>query len=197
MTRPGLREGGVILALASVPLAASSLGCAAEGDGGAGAPGGDDALGGGGSASDAGPSTGTTGGGLGGSGGATPPTPPADLERYLTGADADADVTPLGPGLIVMGGGADVDSAFRWQRDRVAGGDVVVLRTSGSDGYNGYLFDDIGGVDSVETLLVTTRTLANDPWVAARITGAEAVFMAGGDKRPTWRHGKTRRRKTR
>ena len=35
--------------------------------------------------------------------------------------------------------------AFAWQRDRINGGDVVILRTSGSDGYNAYLHDDIGG----------------------------------------------------
>ena len=81
-----------------------------------------------------------------------------------------------------MGGGTDVDEAFLWWRDLVAGGDVVVLRASGADGYNDYLFEDIGGCDSVETLLVDTRALADDPYVAFRIEHAEGVFIAGGDQ---------------
>ena len=110
------------------------------------------------------------------------PDKPAGLMSYLTGADADAPVRPSGPGLIVMGGGTDVDEAFTWQLQYIGGGDVVVLRTSGSDGYNDYLFSDIGGVDSVETLLVTSTQLANDPYVAWTIAHAESVFMAGGDQ---------------
>jgi cyanophycinase len=110
------------------------------------------------------------------------PDKPRGLESYLTGDDEDADVRPSGPGLIVMGGGTDVDEAFTWQLKYVGGGDVVVLRSSGSDGYNDYLFTDIGGIDSVETLLVTSAELANDPYVAWTIAHAEAVFMAGGDQ---------------
>jgi len=81
-----------------------------------------------------------------------------------------------------MGGGSDVDAAFSWWSGLIAGGDVVVLRTSGSDGYNDYLFESFGTVDSVETMLVVTSALANDPYVAWRIAHAEGVFMAGGDQ---------------
>lgn len=91
-------------------------------------------------------------------------------------------VSPDGPGLILMGGGTDVDAAFVWQRSLAAGGDVVVLRTSGSDGYNDYLYTDIGGFDSVETLRVDSRALANDPYVSWALRHAEAIFLAGGDQ---------------
>lgn len=111
-----------------------------------------------------------------------PPVKPAELVAYLTGDPADAAVQPSGPGLIVMGGSTDVDAAFTWQLQYMGGGDLVVLRTSGADGYNDYLFADIGGVDSVETLMVTSQALANDPYVAWTIAHAEAVFMAGGDQ---------------
>jgi cyanophycinase len=110
------------------------------------------------------------------------PVKPRGLVNYVTGDPADAVVRPSGPGLIVMGGGTDVDAAFTWQLQYVGGGDVVVLRTSGADGYNDYLYSDIGGVDSVETMLVTSTELANDPYVAWTIAHAEAVFMAGGDQ---------------
>lgn len=105
-----------------------------------------------------------------------------DLVRHFVGDPADAEVTPCGPALLLMGGGRDVDAAFRWWRPYMAGGDVVVLRTSGGAGYNDYLFKSIGGCDSVETLLVTSRTLADDPRVAKSLAEAEAIFLAGGDQ---------------
>lgn len=110
-----------------------------------------------------------------------PPLPPPGLARWLTGDPADR-VTMATSGILLMGGGTDVDAAFAWQRDRIGGGDVVILRASGSDGYNAYLFDEIGGIDSVETLRVDTRALALDPYVAWTIDHAEAVFLAGGDQ---------------
>ena len=108
--------------------------------------------------------------------------PPAALQRWIVGREADAAVTPLGPGLILMGGGPDVDEAFLWWRPKIAGGDVVVLRASGSNGYNDYLYTEIGGADSVETLVVDTRALAEDRWVAERVEQAEGIFIAGGDQ---------------
>lgn len=129
-------------------------------------------------------STGGTSGATGGSTGAAderPPLPPG-LMVYVTGDDADAEVAPAGPGLILMGGGTDVDAAFQWQVPLVAGGDVVVLRASGADGYNDYLFAEIGGVDSVETMLVDDKALAEEPYVAWTIAHAEAVFIAGGNQ---------------
>lgn len=170
------------------------LGCggggssSSSGTAGTSASGGSAASGGGGS----GATTGNSGGGTGATGGAgtgatgggadVRPDKPAELKSYLTGNDADNDVTPTGPGVILMGGGTDVDAAFTWWKPLIAGGDVVVLRTSGADGYNAYLYEDIGGCDSVETLMVTTPALAADPYVAWTIAHAEGIFMAGGDQ---------------
>lgn len=109
------------------------------------------------------------------------PQPPAGLVHWLTGAAADK-VAASRAGILLMGGSTDVDAAFAWQRDRIGGGDVVVLRASGSDGYNDYLYTDIGGVDSVETLLVNTRELAMSPYVRWKLDHAEAIFLAGGDQ---------------
>lgn len=112
---------------------------------------------------------------------AAPPAPPPDLQRWVVGDPSDAIASPRA-GVLLMGGGADVDAAFAWQRDRIDGGDVVVLRASGADGYNDYLFDDIGGVDSVETLIVDTRDLAAEPYVRWALDHAEAIFLPGGDQ---------------
>ncbi len=111
---------------------------------------------------------------------ASPPVPP-DLTRYLTGNDADANVAPTGPGLILMGGGKDVTAAFEWWNGYITHGDIVVLRTSLADGYNSYLFA-MGGSDSVETLMVTSQDLANSDYVRYRVSHAEGVFLAGGDQ---------------
>jgi cyanophycinase len=58
---------------------------------------------------------------------------------------------------------------------------VVVLRTSGSDGYNDYLYNLIGA-DSVETIMVDRRQFADDPYVLWAVDSAEFVWIAGGDQ---------------
>lgn len=88
---------------------------------------------------------------------------------------------PTQPAVVLMGGGSDVDEAFRWMIAKSGGGDFVVLRASGEDGYNAYLFG-MGGMDSVETLVVRTRNAAADPFVLDRVAKAEALFIAGGDQ---------------
>ncbi len=108
------------------------------------------------------------------------PPAPAGMSLWVTGDPDDADVDPTGPGLVLMGGGTDVDEAFAWWGDYIAGGDVVVIRTSGADGYNDYLYG-FGNADSVETMLVTAE-FADDPYVSWTLRHAEAIFMAGGDQ---------------
>jgi len=110
------------------------------------------------------------------------PEPPVGLQRWVVGDPADAMVTTSASGVILMGGGTDVDDAFTWAAGLAVGGDVVVLRASGSDGYNDYLYSDIGGFDSVETLLVDSRALADAPYVGWALAHAEVIFMAGGDQ---------------
>ena len=71
-------------------------------------------------------------------------------DHYLTGSAADVTVAaPARPSAVLMGGGTDVDAAFAWMIARAGGGDFVVLRATGADGYNAYLFE-MGGLDSVE-----------------------------------------------
>jgi beta-aspartyl-peptidase (threonine type) len=105
----------------------------------------------------------------------------AGFDTYLTGGAADAEVTTTG-GLLLAGGGGDVDEAFRWFARRAGGGDIVVLRASGSDGYNDYLHREIGGVDSVETIVFHDRESASAPPVLDTIARAEGIFIAGGDQ---------------
>jgi cyanophycinase len=142
------------------------------------------ALGGcGGPGAPAGSGSGDRAGGLARAAGpAAPPSAPAGLVRFMVGDEADAAVRPAGPALVVAGGGADVDAAMRALTEVAAGGDVVVLRATGGGGYGPYLYRDLGGVDSVETLVVDTPRWAEDPYVIDQINAAEAIFIAGGDQ---------------
>jgi cyanophycinase len=64
---------------------------------------------------------------------------------------------------------------------RGGGGDFVVLRAVGDDAYNPYIFK-LGGVDSVETLVIKNRAGADDPFIVSKIRAAEALFISGGDQ---------------
>ena len=106
--------------------------------------------------------------------------PRAQYDYYLTGSAADAaGATDFGLGL--MGGGTDVDALFSWMSDRAGGGDFVVIRASGADGYNQYVYD-LGNFDSVETLVLKNRSASYDSFVLRTIANAEALFIAGGDQ---------------
>ncbi len=104
-------------------------------------------------------------------------------DYYLTGNQADASPRTR-PGFVLAGGGKDVDAAMRWLLERSGGGDIVVLRASGGDGYNRYLFD-LAPVDSVESIVFKSREASSNPFVLDRILKAEALFFAGGDQ---WRY---------
>jgi len=99
---------------------------------------------------------------------------------YLTGSEADVK-TKTTAGFALIGGGKDPDPAFRWFLARAGGGDVVVIRASGADGYNPYMMK-FSQLDSVESIVVATPEAARDPFVAAKIRNAEALFIAGGDQ---------------
>jgi cyanophycinase len=80
-----------------------------------------------------------------------------------------------------MGGSTDVDEALQWMIKLSGGGDFIVLRASGSTGYNAYI-KELGSINSVETLLLDSREKAMTKAVGQRIREAEAVFIAGGDQ---------------
>lgn len=99
---------------------------------------------------------------------------------FCTGSRADVQPRPT-PGLLLAGGGTDVDAAFVWLVRHAAGGDVVILRASGTDAYDPYIFG-LSRTDSVETIIVTDARGARDPFVVDRVRKAEALFFAGGNQ---------------
>lgn len=126
------------------------------------------------------------GGGSAGSGAkATVSTKNYDI--YRSGSAADAlPPSPASNMLVLMGGGIDVDDAFRAMIAKARGAgssgvDVVILRTSGADGYNAYLMG-MGGVDSVESIVLKTRAGSSAPEVLDLVNRADVLFIAGGDQ---------------
>lgn len=112
----------------------------------------------------------------------------AKVTRYLTGSASDVSPRLHGPALDLGGGGSDVAEGIQRMIDEVRGCDacatkldVVVLRASGADGYNDYIYK-MNGVDSVETLVVHDAEEARDASVAETVRRAEVVFFAGGDQ---------------
>ena len=104
----------------------------------------------------------------------------AAYDDYLTGNPADV-TTPTRGGLQLEGGGTDIPAAFRWLVEHSGGGDIVVIRASGEDGYNELIMDS-GKVDSVESIVFKSREASSDPSILRTLEKAEAVFIAGGDQ---------------
>jgi cyanophycinase len=105
------------------------------------------------------------------------------FQAFIVGNPADAQAPAnLSPGLVLMGGGTDVDAAFQWMCQRAGGGDFVVIRTSGTDAYNPYIQQLCPQMDSVETIIITSTTGANSAYVSSHIQNAEALWIAGGDQ---------------
>ena len=101
---------------------------------------------------------------------------------YFTGDTADVQ-TNHSFGTVLMGGATENDNAMRWFLNKADGGDVVVLRSSGSDGYNNYFFTELGvTINSVETLVITSAAGASNAYVLQQVANAEAIWIAGGDQ---------------
>jgi len=99
-----------------------------------------------------------------------------------------SSIAPRGPGLVLMGGGTDVDAAFHWMGVNAAGspagdaGDVVVLRASGGNDYDTYIHG-LAHFNSVRTILLPPCSQAGAIARAASIVSrAQNVFFAGGDQ---------------
>lgn len=133
--------------------------------------------------------------------------PPAPLYSAVGNPDAPVTLARTHPSasVVLMGGGVDVDEAFRWMIKRAGihpgtGGHFVVIKATPSRYYDPYIFYSgkdsstsktitdrwVGGaalgLSSVETLNVPDPETANDPRVVAIVSRADAVFIGGGDQ---------------
>jgi cyanophycinase len=99
---------------------------------------------------------------------------------FITGRAEDIQTHPT-PAFALIGGGQDVDEINSWFVGKAAGGDLLVLRASGTDAYNSYFYK-LTPLNSVQTLVIPSREAAQDKFVANKIRRAEAIFIAGGDQ---------------
>ena len=99
---------------------------------------------------------------------------------WLRGNPADVTVHAKG-GAMLEGGGSDRRPAWEWFLRQAGYGDIVILCASCDNVYNQYV-ENIHGVDSVQTLKLTKRVAASDPFVVASVAGADGIFFAGGDQ---------------
>jgi len=99
---------------------------------------------------------------------------------YREGSVADVVRHPRA-GYALMGGGTDLDEAFRWLCERADDGDLLVLRASGDGAYNPYI-NGLCKLNSVETIVIPDRQAALEPLVAGKIQKASAIFISGGDQ---------------
>jgi cyanophycinase len=104
------------------------------------------------------------------------------------GAQHPSGITPHGPGLVLMGGGGDIDAAFVWMHDVIAGshtgngGDIIALRASGDNDYDKYLLK-LAPFNSVQTIKIEHGATTHDLQIAADyVNRAQGVFFGGGDQ---------------
>lgn len=117
------------------------------------------------------------------------PTPVPPLMIYpRVGNPRPSAVKPQGPGLLLMGGGPTVDSAFVWMHDTITGrhgatgGDIVVLTASEGDVYTDYLMN-VAPFNSVRSISIGPEATREDlERAAAYVDGAQGLFFSGGDQ---------------
>src|SRR5579863_1726197 len=105
----------------------------------------------------------------------------AETYKYFRLGNKNDVQTKPAAGVAMMGGGSDLDEAFRWLCQKGNGGDFLILRARGDDDYNSYV-NGLCKANSVATLIVPNQAAANDSAVADIIRKAEVVFIAGGDQ---------------
>lgn len=105
-----------------------------------------------------------------------------DYDYYMIGDTNDVSTDPTF-GVCLMGGATEDDNGSSWFLDRADGGNIVVIRASGSDGYNDYFYNQLGiSVQSVESIVFNNANASLDPFVQRRLSNAEAIWIAGGDQ---------------
>ncbi len=101
-----------------------------------------------------------------------------------------APVEPASPTpdrvVVVMGGSSEDDTAAKRFVEAANGGDVLILRASGSlTSYPGYFRDDLQPSpepNSIETVKTVDPAAAAQAAVLCRISNAEAIWLAGGSQ---------------
>ena len=106
----------------------------------------------------------------------------AEAGHYLLGNLKARTPGPVQPGLLLMGGGDRNFDALRWFMKKAGNGHIVVLRASQGGEIGEEFFNEVGGIQSVETFVFSDREQSNDPKLLAALKRADGIFLAGGDQ---------------
>jgi cyanophycinase-like exopeptidase len=107
-------------------------------------------------------------------------TPAPNWQYFRVGNTKDLQTKPKA-GTAMLGGGEDLDEAFRWLCDKANGGDFLVLRATGEDAYNPYI-NQLCKLNSAATIIIPDRASAQDLGAVEIIKKAEVLFISGGDQ---------------
>jgi cyanophycinase len=113
------------------------------------------------------------------------PAPAGSSWKYFRlGNAVDSAATPR-MGLALMGGGSEQQLAFQFLCERTNGGDFLILRAATEDAYAKQVNAEIKALcplNSVSTIVFSSREDSDDPKVSEIIEHAETIFFAGGDQ---------------
>jgi cyanophycinase len=103
------------------------------------------------------------------------------FKAYDTAAANDARAKPPVFGEVLLGGHGGTDLTLPFFCEHSGGGNIVVLSAYDEPDYNSD-FHLACPSNSVTTISITSAEGARDPYVAATIHEAQAIFFAGGDQ---------------
>ena len=102
--------------------------------------------------------------------------------HYVLGDVSARTPGKVEPGLLLMGGGDRNFEAMRWFMKKAGHGHIVVLRASQGGEIGEEFFNEVGGIQSVETFVFKDREASTDPKILAALKRADGIFLAGGDQ---------------
>jgi cyanophycinase len=103
------------------------------------------------------------------------------FKAYYTAAANTVPAKPPVFGEVLLGGHGGTDLTLPFLCSHSGGGNIVVLSASGEAEYNPDFHAGCPS-NSVTTIVITSAEGARDPYVAATIHDAHAIFFSGGDQ---------------
>lgn len=104
----------------------------------------------------------------------------AEHAHAVVGNTSAATPGKVGSGVLLMGGNDRNQDALRWFIDKAGGGHVVVLGATGTGEFGRFLHEEVGGVASVETFVLSSREQSTAPALLAALRKADGIFIEGG-----------------
>ncbi len=112
-----------------------------------------------------------------------------NFDYFVSGDPSKPRAAHTDFGVAMMGGGGNVDSAFKFIAERAGHGHIVILRSVSDDSfdpddgnYGKKFVGEWGPVASAETITFHNRDASSDPRVLKALHDADGIFLAGGDQ---------------